>query len=283
MGTLIISFREYLEVFIIIGLFLGISKKLNLKKEREIILAAAAGVIIAFLMPVGFFLLGNKLRPIFTEKNTEALEGWIMIFSSLFIAYVVVSLHRIFSHQHLAVIKRTQKKITQNVFDLPLVFFIVFSILREGLEIVVFTSSLSLISGLINNLIGLLFGFILSFFVGFLIYRAYLKISFEKMFQWTEFSIILFGGALLKNGVNELTEVFFDLDLTQLFPINLWFLPEKSTVAGDLIKNFTGLEKNFSLPMLALLIFFWLFVKILLSWTTTKKNFISLKSIETTN
>lgn len=227
--------------------------------------------------------LGNKLRLIFTEKNTETLEGWIMIFSSLFIAYVVVSLHKIISYQHLAAIKMAQKKITQNIFDLPLVFFIVFSILREGLEIVVFTSSFSLISGLINNLIGLFFGFILSFLVGFLIYAAYLKVSFEKMFQWTEFSIIVFGGALLKNGVNELTEVFFDLDLARFFPINLWFLPGKSTVAGNLIKNFTGLEKNFSLTMLALLIFFWLFVKILLSWTIIKKNFILPKSIETIN
>ena len=34
--TAVISFREFLEVFLIVGVFLGISRKLNLKKEFEI-------------------------------------------------------------------------------------------------------------------------------------------------------------------------------------------------------------------------------------------------------
>ncbi|MBI4226387.1 hypothetical protein HY612_04725, partial [Candidatus Roizmanbacteria bacterium] len=45
--TLVISLREFLEVFLIIGVFLGISKKLKLKREREIIFASLLGVIIS--------------------------------------------------------------------------------------------------------------------------------------------------------------------------------------------------------------------------------------------
>ena len=38
--TAIIAFREFLEAFLIVGVFLGISKKLNLNKEREIAFAS---------------------------------------------------------------------------------------------------------------------------------------------------------------------------------------------------------------------------------------------------
>jgi hypothetical protein len=42
--TLIIAFREFLEAFLIVGVFFGVSKKLNLKKEGEILFATAIGV-----------------------------------------------------------------------------------------------------------------------------------------------------------------------------------------------------------------------------------------------
>ena len=43
--TAVISFREFLEAFLIVGVFLGISRKLNLKKEFEIGLAVIIGII----------------------------------------------------------------------------------------------------------------------------------------------------------------------------------------------------------------------------------------------
>src|SRR3990167_4716282 len=91
--TAVISFREFLEAFLIVGVFLGISRKLNLKKEFEISLAAVIGIIFSLLLATGTYFFANQVHGILTEKNAELLEGYLMIFSGVFIAYVVFSLH----------------------------------------------------------------------------------------------------------------------------------------------------------------------------------------------
>src|SRR3989338_5237822 len=93
--TAVISFREFLEAFLIIGVFLGISRKLNLKKEFEIGLASIIGIVFSLLLATGTYLFGNQVRGILTEKNAELLESYLLIFSGLFLAYVIFSLHNI--------------------------------------------------------------------------------------------------------------------------------------------------------------------------------------------
>src|SRR3990167_7960211 len=133
--TLVISLREFLEVFLIIGVFLGISKKLKIKKEKEIILASAIGIIISLLLPISVFLLGSKARAILTEKNSELLEGYLMVFSGFFLAYVIFSLHKFFVLKRSKFIINAHQKLQQNIFDLSLFLTIIFFIIREGFEI----------------------------------------------------------------------------------------------------------------------------------------------------
>ena len=113
--TLVVSLREFLEVFLIIGVFLGISRKLKLKREREILFASLLGISISFIIPISVFLLGDKARLILSEKNTELLEGYLMIFSGFFIAYVVFSLHNFFALKRSKHIISAHKKLQQNI------------------------------------------------------------------------------------------------------------------------------------------------------------------------
>src|SRR6478752_4787843 len=95
-NTLVVALREYLEVFLIVGVFLGISKKLNLRKEKEIITASIIGVILSLLFPILIFLIGDKARAVLTPEGAELLGAYLMIFSGFFIVYVVFSLHKFF-------------------------------------------------------------------------------------------------------------------------------------------------------------------------------------------
>jgi hypothetical protein len=78
-----------LEFFLIIGVFLGIYKKLNIKREKEIVFAGLIGIIITIGLPIFVFLFSNQASRILTEKNAEILESYLMIFSGFFIAYFV--------------------------------------------------------------------------------------------------------------------------------------------------------------------------------------------------
>src|SRR5258708_21186279 len=92
--TVVIGFREFFEAFLIVGIFLGISRKLILKKELEIGLATFVGMFLSLLFNIGVFFLGAHTRSMVTEHNADAIESYLQIFSGLFLVYVVFSLHQ---------------------------------------------------------------------------------------------------------------------------------------------------------------------------------------------
>lgn len=251
--TFVISFREFLEAFLIISVFLGLSKKLKLKKEKEIIIASILGVTVSFALPLLAFLLGDRARMVLNERNAELLEGYLMIFSGFFIAYVVFSLHKFFVRNRAKALISAHQKLEQNMFDVSLFLTIVFFIVREGFEIALFTATTTLFSRFMENFVGLVAGFAGAFVISILAFLAYLKFSIAKVFKATEYMIILLGAAFIKNGINELLEVYYDIHIARILPIRLDFLPAKSTFVGHLLHSFAGVEQNFSLVKLAIM------------------------------
>lgn len=264
--TAVIAFREFLEAFLIVGVFLGISKKLELKKEFEIGLAAIIGIIVSLLLATGTYLFGNQVRGILTEKNAELLEGYLMIFSGLFLAYVIFSLHDVINKSRTGNLIKVKQKLQEKVFDFSLFSTIVFLVIREGFEIALFTASTSLFSVFIQNFIGLMLGFISASVLGIMTFFAYVKFSIGKIFKYTEYLIIILGASLVQNGVTELLEHGFGIHLSKIMSFPLNFLPHKSSLIGHMLKSFFGISREFSFSKLAimagyLLIIYLLFLK----------------------
>ena len=274
--TAVISFREFLEAFLIIGVFLGISRKLNLKKEFEIGLAAVIGIVFSLLLATGTYLFGNQVRGILTEKNAELLESYLMIFSGLFLAYVIFSLHDVINKSRTGSLIKVKQKLQEKVFDFSLFSTIAFLVIREGFEIALFTASTSLFSVFIQNFIGLMLGFISASIVGVMTFFAYVKFSIGKVFKYTEYMIIILGASLVQNGVTKLLEHGFDIDLAKIMSFPLNFLPHKSTLIGHMMKSFFGLDREFSFAKLAIMGGYFLIIYLLFlkrdNFQTTKKD-----------
>ena len=258
--TAVISFREFLEAFLIIGVFLGISRKLGLKKELEIGLAAVIGIIFSLLLATGTYLFGNQVRGVLTEKNAELLESYLMIFSGLFLAYVIFSLHNVLRHSRAGTLIKAQQKLQENAFDISLFFTIVFLVIREGFEIALFTASTSLFFVFIQNFIGLMLGFVSASVLGIMTFFAYIKFSIGKVFKISEYMIIILGASLVQNGVTKLLKHGFNIDLSRILSFPLNFLPDKSSLIGHMMKSFIGLDREFSLAKLAIMAGYILFI-----------------------
>ena len=235
--TAVISFREFLEVFLIVGVFLGISRKLNLKKEFEIGLAAVIGIVFSLLLATGTYLFGNQVRGILTEKNAELLESYLMIFSGLFLAYVIFSLHNVLRHSRAGTLIKAQQKLQENAFDISLFFTIIFLVIREGFEIALFTASTSLFSVFIQNFIGLMLGFVSASILGIMTFFAYIKFSIGKVFKITEYMIIILGASLVQNGVTKLLKHGFNIDLSRILSLN------RQPFNGELVELNAGNKK----------------------------------------
>jgi high-affinity iron transporter len=258
--TAIIAFREFLEAFLIVGVFLGISRKLNLKKEFEIVIAAAIGLMISLLMATGTYMFGDQARHVLNEENAELLENYLLIFSGLFIVYVVFSLHTFFHVQRSKSILKAHKSLQENTFDISLFLTIIFLVMREGFEIALFTASASLFSVFIQNMLGLLVGFMSASVLGIGTFFAYVKFSVGKVFKITEYMIILLGASLTQNGITELLEGYFKLHLSDILPLPLKFLPNEHTLVGHLFQSLFGIDNEFSLSRLAIMLGYFLLI-----------------------
>lgn len=242
-----ISLREFLEVFLIIGVFLGISRKLKIKHEKEILFASILGVSISFIIPIVIFVYGDRARSILNEQNAELLGSYLMVFSGFFIAYVVFSLHKTFVLHRSKSFINIHQKLQQNVFDISLFFTIVFFIIREGFEIALFTATTSLFSRFVENLTGLFIGFTISSLLGLLTFISYLRFSIGKVFKITEYFVVLLGASFVKNGVTELVWQYFRVNLSLVIPLRLNFIPPSSSYVGHLFNNLFGIEQSMSL------------------------------------
>ena len=237
----------------IVGVFLGISKKLNLKKEFEIGLATGVGIILSLLLTTGTYLFGGRVQNILTEKNAELLESYLMIFSGIFIAYVIFSLHNVMQRGRAGTLIKVKQKLNEKMFDFSLFLTIVFLVFREGFEIALFTASTSLFSVFIQNFAGLMLGFFSATVIGTMTFFAYIKFSIDRIFRFTEYLIIVLGASLVQNGITELLEHGFNIHLSKIMSIPLNFLPHKSTIIGHMLKSFFGISREFSFSKLAIM------------------------------
>jgi high-affinity iron transporter len=258
--TAIVSFREFLEAFLIVGIFLGVSRKLSLKKEKEIVLAAVVGFLVSFLLNIGVFLFGTYTRNMITEQTADAIESYLQVFSGLFLVYVVFSLHSRMNQGRKDTIARAKESIKQNIFDLSLFFTIIFLIVREGFEIALFTASISLFSVFIQNLIGLVLGFLGASIIGGMTFFAYTKFSIAKVYKVTEYMVVLLGASLFQTGLTKFLETHFVFSLSNIVSFHWQFLPDEDSFIGTLLQSFLGVDKGFSVARLLLMIIYVLFV-----------------------
>lgn len=263
LSTLIISTREFLEAFLIVGVFLGISKKLKLKREKEIIFAAVIGFSISLLLSLLTYSFGDFARKVLTQDRAEILESYLLIFSGCFIAYVVLSLHNIIRKNRSGLLLEAHKKIRKNAFDFPLFSTIVLLVAREGFEIAIFTASTSLFSVFFQNLIGLMLGFLTASVIGILTFLSYLKFPIVRIFKATEYMIVLLGASLVQIGITKFLENQFNIHISDIFSLNLNFLPSNESVVGHLLQSFVGIDNEFSLIRLAIMLVYFIVVYLL--------------------
>ncbi len=254
--TAVIAFREFFEAFLIVGVFLGISKKLKLKREGEIGIAASIGFIISLLLSLVTYFFGDVARGVLTHERAEILESYLLIFSGLFIAYVIFSLHTTLNKGRGVKLIQAHQKLQKNAFDVTLFVTIILLVVREGFEIALFTASTSLFSVFFQNVLGLFIGFGAASIFGILTFFTYLKFSIGKVIKTTEYMIMLLGASLVQNGVTELLEHNFNIHLSSFLSIPLSFLPSEKTVFGHLLQSLTGVDREFSLMRLGVMVLY---------------------------
>lgn len=261
----LITFREVIEATLIVATILGILVKLNQQKGIKtvwIATAAATGVILLLLAAGSIF--GFKLHEIYEDEIEEYVEGTLMIISAAFITWAVFFLHNYFAGYKTKLLQKIKDQVESQ--EQKGLFVLVFTaVFREGIEIVLFLTTIYFSSNPQEIFTGFIGGVIGGLTISFLLFAATFRMPIYYAFKTTSILLILFAAGLLARGVHEFAEVGI---LPEFNNITLAFLPQKSTVAHDLIKAVFGVTHQMDYVQISI----YLLYIVVMSWWVFFRN-----------
>ncbi len=259
----LISFREALETALIIGVLVGILKRFGFERENHTVKKAVLSAsLLTILSLIIISALGENTRAVINGRLRSLFEGSMMIVSTLFITWALFWLHHHLQMRRGKHIISIHEKIKRGNFDG--FFWMVFTLaLREGIEIVLFLSTLIFSTSTITLATSSILGIISASLMGYLIYSAAIKINLKRIFRLTTLLLVIFSAGLLVRGIGELTDAHILPQIT-LFSLNLSFLPPSGSILSEFIKSFFGLERLLSLPQYASYIAYLIAIYLLL-------------------
>ncbi len=252
-SSFIITFRETLEAALIVGIILAYLIKTKREEHNNVVYLGVGSAIIASI--IGAFLF-NALAGGFEGKAEQIFEGISMIVGAFLITFMVLWMMK---QKH--IMSELQKKVDTGIKNRQKIglFMLVFvSVLREGIETVIFLGAASFVSETSNNLTGALLGVVLAILIGYLIFVIGKRINVKSFFNVTSVVLVLFAAGLVANGIHEFEEAEIlpgyiehvwdsnpDLNEDGSFPL----LHQKGVV-GSILKDLVGYNASPSLTQL---------------------------------
>lgn len=239
MTELIITFRETLEASLIIGIVLAyLSQTGRRAYQHAVFLAAFLAALFSGILAVIF----TQFFGGFTGRVEELFEGMMTIVASVMVSTVIIWMMgqtkgRKQIHDQVEFhLKKSQK--------IGLFMLIFLSVLREGVEMVLFLSATSLENS--NNWWLALTGVGLAVLAGVVIFKIGIRLSLKPFFIFSSLFLILVGAGLFAHGIHELEEAgLINPIIEHLWEIN-GFLNDKVGL-GLLLKKLFGYNSNPSL------------------------------------
>jgi len=255
----LITFREVIEASLIVATILGILVKLKQKKGvKSVWLATLAGGGVSIILLAIGSLVGVKVQEIYSGKTEELIEGIMMVTSAFFITWAVFFLHNYFCRYKTRLLQKINSSVESE--EQKGLFWLTFTaVFREGIEVVLFLSTIYLSSNPQRIFSGFVLGAAGALMVSFGLFTATLRLPIFYAFRITSLLLILFAAGLLARGVAEFAE--FGL-LPVIAETTLSFIPAKATFSGDMIKSVFGLTQKMDTIQLSI---YGVYV-ILMSW-----------------
>lgn len=237
----LITFREVIEASLIVATILGILIKLNQKKGiKTVWLATVAATVVSVALLIGGSLFGLRMQEVYSGKTEEIIEGGLMITSAVFITWAVFFLHKYFGNYKAKLLQKIKHTVEEQ--EQKGLFILAFTaVLREGFEIVLFLSTIYFSSQPKEILTGFLGGLGGGLLVSLAFFTATLKMPVFYAFRVTSILLILFAGGLLARGIHEFAQVGL---IPEIGKVTFAFMPEKTTVIGDMIKAIFGITQK---------------------------------------
>jgi high-affinity iron transporter len=241
-AALLITLREGLEAALIVGIVLGVLRKLGRGDRAK---PVWVGVALAVIVSVAAGLALNALGVAFEGRGEEVFEGLAMVLAAGVLTWMIVWMRRQGRQVQMTLESDVRRAVTASsgwaLFSLAFV-----AVLREGIETVLFLTAAAFSATPADTLIGGVVGLVIALGLGWLVFVAGKRLNVRVFFEATSILLILFAAGLLAHGVHELQEA----DLLPVVFEHVWDVNpilDENGVVGSFLKALFGYNGNPSL------------------------------------
>ncbi|MHA1719398.1 MAG: high-affinity iron transporter [Promethearchaeia archaeon] len=251
--SFIITLRETLEIALIIAIIFRYLRKSN---QIEFTKYAIWGIITGLMLSIFGGLLITFLSILFEGKTEQIFEGIIMLIGAILLTTMILWM---INQKNIS--EELERKIqteTNKTHKFGIFFLIMTSILREGIEIVLFLSA-ARFSDESNSLLGATFGIIVAIILGIILYQGTSKINLKLFFNLTSIFLIIISAGLFSYSLHEFQEAgIIPIIIEHFYDIN--FIIDEKGIFGSFLKGLFGYNGNPSLLEMITYIFYILIV-----------------------
>jgi high-affinity iron transporter len=241
-AALLITLREGLEAALIVGIVLGVLRKLgHADRSRPV----WVGVLAAVVVSVAAGLALNALGVAFEGRGEEIFEGVAMLLAAGVLTWMIFWMQRqgrqIQAELELDVRRATATGSAWALFSLAFV-----AVVREGIETVLFLTAAAFSATPARTLVGGALGLTAAVVLGWLMFAVGRRLDVRAFFRVTSVLLILFAAGLVAHGVHELQEAALLPTLVEhVWDVN-HILDERGAL-GTFLKALFGYNGNPSL------------------------------------
>src|SRR3989344_1414523 len=256
-SSFLITSRETLEAALVVGVVMAyLTKTNNNQYKKTVYYGIVFGVILSILAAVGFTLLSGG----FEGRAEEIFEGFTMLFAAVLLTTMILWMMR---QRNIA--KTIENRVASHIakaeynstYAIGLFALIIFAVLREGVETVIFFGALNYSSGI--SFFGATLGIITAIGIGYLFFVGSRKINLRKFFTISSILLILISAGLVAHGIHELQEAaLIPLAAGQVWDTNS--ILNENGVFGSFLKGLFGYNGN---PSLLEVLFYFAYLGII--------------------
>ncbi len=202
LDTTLVSLRESLEAFLLVGILSGLVVKLGHPKARAPILwGALAGLLAATLLGI----LANGVAAELYGNNAALFEGLASLLAVGILSYMVVWMYK--HTRTMMGTLHTKAKEALGAGRPALLFGLAFvAVVREGIETVLFIAGKLPEDGAGPTSLAVLVGVALSALLAFALFAGVVKLNVQGFFAVTGALLVVVGAGLMITVVHELSE-----------------------------------------------------------------------------
>ena len=256
-ASFLIALREGIEAVLIVAIIVSYLRKVHAERlYRPVYLGTLLGVL-GSIAAGGLFLL---LEVEFEGTGEQVFEGSTMLLAAALLTTMIVWMSRNSSEYSEGLKSRVEQALsTRQVYGLAGLAFV--SILREGIETVLFLGSTSFTSTGIQTFIGGSAGILAAVLIGVAIIKYSVRMNMKLFFSVTGVLLVFFAAGLVSNGLGEFGEAGIVPPIKEGLWNTNWLIQGDSDL-GQILNALLGYNASPSITQVLGYVAYWVIVAI---------------------